>query len=426
MRATRVVSLPSIVFVLVSCTGGGPPDRDARPPVERAVGAAPDVLVLGTGDGPVTVSAANGSVLLERQGAMAGPDGSLVYATTPAAGPSTRLVTLDATTGSVMSRTRIPGSLAVRVASVSGRSVALMAPLDEGLDPWTPVPRSRTTIVVADPTGEMEPRRYHLRGNFEPEAFSSDDARLFLIQYLPAEAPEVYRVTVLELDGGRVHPVTGRFKSPPERMPGVRLSQVLAPDAEQLYTLYSNEGSGYGWNGAGGTEAVTFVHVLNLRKGWAFCAGLPEELWGQPARAQAMAVSPDASRLYVVDTMRATVAVMDTTSLEIVQEAAAPSLVSAGRASASALMSVDGRRLFVGGAGDGREVVVLDAADLGVDDRWRMPDQVSGFGLSPDGRRLYVALGDRVAMLDPETGDQLGDVAFDGAESVFHVATAAG
>jgi hypothetical protein len=29
-------------------------------------------------------------------------------------------------------------------------------------------------------------------------------------------------------------------------------------------------------------------------------------------------------------------------------------------------------------------------------------------------------------MLDPETGDQLGDVAFDGAESVFHVATAAG
>jgi hypothetical protein len=425
MRATRAVSVPMIVLVLVSCTDDRPPDRDARPPGEHTVTAVPDVLVLGTGDGPVTVSAANGSVLLERPGAVAGPAGSVVYATTPAAGPSTRLETLDATTGAVLSRTRIPGSLAVRVASVSGRLVALMEPLDEGLDPWTPVPRSRTTIVVADPTGETEPRRYHLRGNFEPEAFSSDDARLFLIQYLPAEAPEVYRVTVLELDDGRVHGVTGRFRSPPERMPGVRLSQVLAPDAEQLYTLYSNEGSGYGWKGAGGTEAVTFVHVLNLRKGWAFCAGLPEELWGQPARAQAMAVSPDASRLYLVDTMRATVAVMDTKSLEIVQEAAAPSLASAGRARASARVSGDGRRLFVGGAGDGREVVVLDAATLHVADRWRMPDRVSGFGLSPDGRRLYAALGDRVAMLDPETGDRLAEVAFGGAESVHHVGPAA-
>jgi DNA-binding beta-propeller fold protein YncE len=209
-------------------------------------------------------------------------------------------------------------------------------------------------------------------------------------------------------------------------MPGVRLSQVLGPDAEQLYTLYSNEGSGYGWNGDGRTEAVTFVHVLNLRKGWAFCAGLPEELWGQPARAQAMAVSPDGSRLYVVDTTRATVAVMDTRSLEIVQEAAAPSLASAGRARASVLMSVDGRRLFVGGAGDGRQVVVLDAADLSLADRWGMPDRVSGFGMSPDGRRLYVALGDRVTVLDPETGDQLGEVAFGGADSVHLIGSAAG
>jgi DNA-binding beta-propeller fold protein YncE len=287
------------------------------------------------------------------------------------------------------------------------------------------VPRSRTSIVVADPTGEVEPRRYDLRGNFEPEAFSSDDTRLFLIQYLPAEAPEVYRVTVLDLDAGRVGSVAGRFKSPPERMPGIRLSQVLAPDAEQLYTLYSNHGAGYGWNGAGEADAVTFVHVLNLQRGWAFCAGLPEELWGQPARAQAMAVSPDASRLLVVDTMRDTVAVMDTESLEVVQEAAVP-LSSAGRAPASAIVSADGRRLIVGGAGDGREIVVLDGGSLEVAERWRMPGRVSGFGLSPDGTRLYVALGDRVAMLDPRTGERLWEVPVAGAQSVHHVSTATG
>ena len=61
-----------------------------------------------------------------------------------------------------------------------------------------------------------------------------------MIQYLPAETPAVYRVVVLELASGEVRPVRGRFKTPPQRMPGVRLGQVFDPITSQMYTLYSN------------------------------------------------------------------------------------------------------------------------------------------------------------------------------------------
>ena len=85
----------------------------------------------------------------------------------------------------------------------------------------------------------------------------------------------------------------GRFKTPPERMPGIRLAQVFDPPTEQLYTLYTNRAAEYtqgSWADASyGEREVSFVHVLNLRKGWAYCAGLPRALWGQPARAQALA-----------------------------------------------------------------------------------------------------------------------------------------
>ena len=58
----------------------------------------------------------------------------------------------------------------VGVVSESGREVALVEPLPKGWDPTVPVPRARTTIVVADPNGTRDPVTYDLRGNYEPEA----------------------------------------------------------------------------------------------------------------------------------------------------------------------------------------------------------------------------------------------------------------
>ena len=277
-----------------------------------------ETLLLSTQAGPLVVQVPSGSVLFDRPGTVASLGGSWLLSATPSSG-STLLETVDGADAEPASDVRLDGTLDVRVVSESGAAVALTDPLPDGWDPEVPLPRSRTPIVVADPTGAEQPRTYDLRGNFEPEAFSTDDRQLFMIQHLPAEAPTVYRVTVLDLKRGRVYPVFGPYKTPPERMPGIRLQQIISPNADQLYTLYSSARPGYAPHHAAvpNDATVSFVHVLSLQEGWAHCVGLPEELWDRPASEQAMATSPNGRLLYIVDATLGLVTVMDTASLEI-------------------------------------------------------------------------------------------------------------
>jgi hypothetical protein len=338
-------------------------------------------------------------------------------------GDATRLETRDAVTGRLLTTTAVPGALDVSVASLSGHSVAMTKPRDGRADPWIPVPRTRSTIVVADPSGTREARTYRLRGNYEPEAFSIGDARLFLIQYLPAMNPSAYRVTFLDLASGRVNPVFGRFKTQPERMPGERLRQVFDDRTSQLYTLYTNRTKGYDndyWSQDG--DELTFVHVLNLRRGWAYCAGLPRSLWNHPASAEAMTPSPDGRILYIVDSMRGIVAEMDTRSLEIVRTARVD-LGSGDGARTSAVTSADGSTLFVSSSTDAPAVYAIDTDSLAVSARWTLPGTVSDVGLSGDGARLYAALNDHVAVVDPSTGSRLGMLAVRGVAGILNVET---
>jgi sugar lactone lactonase YvrE len=221
-------------------------------------------------------------------------------------------------------------------------------------------------------------------------------------------------------------------------MPGVRLTQVFDAASDQLYTLYTNrpangydgswDGKGYGYGSRGGepsTEAssteVTFVHVLNLRDGWAFCAGLPRALWGRPASAQAMAPSPDGRHLYIVDSTRGLVADMNTRTLRI-RDTVELDLSGSGEARTSAVTSGDGATLFVSSARDGGAVYAIDTASMEVAARWTVRGAVRDLALSGDGSRLYAALDDRVAILDAGTGSVLRDLGFPEA-SIWHVST---
>jgi len=386
---------------LAACTKA--PDDSANRPVP------PETLLLSTQAGPLVVQVPSGSVLFERPGTVASLGGSWLLSATPSAG-STLLETVDGADAEPASDVRLDGTLDVRVVSESGAGVALMDPLPDGWDPEVPLPRSRTSIVVADPTGAEEPRTYDLRGNFEPEAFSTDDRQLFMIQHLPAEAPTVYRVTVLDLKRGRVYPVFGPYKTPPERMPGIRLQQIISPNADQLYTLYSSARPGYAphHDTVPNDATVSFVHVLSLQEGWAHCVGLPEELWDRPASEQAMATSPNGRLLYIVDATLGLVTVMDTASLEI--RTAPIDLAVPGVRHTSAVVSADGSALFVATSGEHSGVTRIDTDTFEVLRTWET-DDVSGLGLSADGERLYVAFDDRVEVMDATSGSELAGVA---------------
>jgi hypothetical protein len=423
MRLKLIIVTSAVVFAAVACTGDSSPGSN---PGSAGGSVPPETLLLGTDSGPLAIRVPTGSVLFERAGAVASPDGSLVFSAS-SRGRSTVLETFEGATGEVVSSTRIPGDLDVRVVSGSGRGVALTEPLPEGWDPQTPIPRSHTTIVVADPTGAREPRTYELRGNFEPEAFSTDDQRLFMIQHLPAETPTVYRVTVLDLRLGRVKPVFGPYKTPPERMPGTRLQQVFAPNGDQLYTLYTSTRPGYAPHGAPvpSDASVSFVHVLSLAKGWAHCVGLPRELWNQPASAQAMTASSDGTRLYIVDSVHGMVVVMDTETLEILRTEELDLRATAVNET-SAKLSADGGTLYVGTGGSDSVLYAIDTTTLQVAHRWPLSGDLSGLGLSLDGMRLYAALGDHLTVLDPATGLELGAVSFTSPGPIVQVSALGG
>jgi len=401
MLRKLMVALSVAALGVAACTQGAPDD---------GAGAVPrETLLLSTEAGPLVVQIPSGSVLFDRPGTVASLGGSWLLSAKPSAG-STLLETVDGADAEPASSVRLDGTLDVRVVAESGAAVALMDPLPDGWDPEVPLPRSRTPIVVADPTGAGQPRTYDLRGNFEPEAFSTDDRQLFMIQHLPAEAPTVYRVTVLDLKRGRVYPVFGPYKAPPERMPGIRLQQIISPNDDQLYTLYSSARPGYAPHHAPvpNDATVSFVHVLSLQEGWAHCVGLPEALWDRPASEQAMATSPNGRLLYIVDPTLGLVTVMDTASLEI--RTAPIDLAVAGVRHTSAVVSADGSALFVATAGEHSGVTRIDTDTFEVVRIWET-DDVSGLGLSADGKRLYVAFGDRVEVMDATTGSELAGVA---------------
>jgi hypothetical protein len=400
MRA-RSVLLVVLALGLAACGGARPADRGRLVPNET--------LLLRTAAGPLAVDVPNGTVVVDGRGAIASVDGARIYEATPS-GAGTTLRTIDAATGEEVSTAGVHGRFDVRVVSATGRAVALMPPFAPGYDAWTPEPRTRTSIVVADPSGSTAPMRFRLSGNFEPEAFSADGSQLFLIQYLPPAAPSVYRVTALDLSTGDVRPAIGPFKGPAERMPGTRLAQVPAVDGSKLFTLYTSDRPGFAPHDAPvPRNAITsFVHVLSLTDGWAHCIGLPRALWGQPASAEAMAVSPDGSTLYLVDADKGVIVTMDTSSLEV----SAPHRVELPPpgADTTAAVSADGSTLFVGTAGAGGAVTAVDTTSFEPVRTWSVDGGVSGLGLSLDGARLYVALSDRLEVLSAATGRDLGAV----------------
>lgn len=360
-------------------------------------------MLLAGGDGLAAIEAPGGQTLFAEEGLVATPDGRTLFRATPTKGTTT-ITTVDPGTGAVVRQTQLDGRWRASVSSVDGMYLALVDP--PRWDDLDPSPRSSTAIVVVDPADASDPRHFDLDGNYEPEAFSADGRRLFMIQHVPALIPSAYRVTYLDLRTGEVAAVRGGFDTPTERMAGSRLGQLWRPDGGQLFTLYSNQPTRYAER-AGGIapphDGVTFVHVLDVREGWAYCVGLPGEMGDSQANDLAMATSADGSSLFVLDVRSGSVARMDTSTLQVPNTARVRGLGEL----AAITTSADGGSLFVAGA---TGVIRLDARTLRPSAQWGLGAPPSALGVSSDGLRLLAVTPGSVTLIDPIDGSVRGEI----------------
>jgi hypothetical protein len=346
-------------------------------------GGTGDLLLLRTSSSVAVMDANKGMVLFTAAGAVPSMDWRHVLRAEHN-GAWTVLSELDPTRGGVTASRTIEGILDIAAVSRDGQRVALVAPGPKGS--LYPAGRATTRIVLDSPAGI---RSIDLRGNFRPEAFSYDASSLFVIEYLPALHPDRYRVRRLDLASDHVVDVRSVDKTLQQAMRGTARTQAMAPNGRRLYTMYTLAGDD-------GATARSFVHMLSLDGLWAHCIDLPLALGTGPEPSIALAVSTDSKRLYVADTFAGLVAEIDTGTRRIVRTAGIslpPENVAHAAATAGKVYLARGARLLT-----------LDRRTLRPVAREDLDGAVSGLQPAADGTMLYAALGDRVAMLDGETG----------------------
>lgn len=399
----RKLGVLAVVPLVIAACGHSP----------SSVSGPNDVLFLRGAAGIQAVSVADGRSQTTFPGGAASPDFSLLATTRPGANGTIALrVEPD---GSELTRASVPGDLVASVVSPSGDLVALNEPRGPGATPYVPAGRTQSRIVVLEPSGDY--RDYTLDGNFVPEAFSRNDGELFMIEYVPAQNPQRYRVRRLLLGSGRVAPI-GRLKvAAPGQMQGTGRTQVYAPDESALYTLYTQQDDPGHDPAAHAEEGHAFVHMLNLAHSWAHCIDLPHPFGGGIASASALAIGSSGSELYVIDWSNGAIAVVMPRKIKVDEVAH----LAFGEPDDETFAALDASRLYVAG---NDSVVVVDRESLSVVDRFQLDQESEGLALSPDTSRLYVSTGDDIVTLDVSTGDRLGDIDAPGNDGIEHVSPA--
>ncbi|GGN24118.1 hypothetical protein FHR83_002865 [Actinoplanes campanulatus] len=391
----NVLMLAGSALVLSGC-------RESAPAV--AATAAPDRLLAESERGLLRLGPFGEQVL---GAAVAGFDGAHVFRSHDGG-----LEQIRPDTGLTLRRTPLTDGWLPRVVATDGRACALSR---SGASD-RPAARARTPLLVVGPDGEKE---YDLPGVIEPDAFTADGTGLFVLDWLPATAPDHYRVRLLDLAGGEIRPLFTRDKTPvpagaEEEMRGDGRQAVLSADRKMLFTLYTHQpGHRHTRDLLSGRPggAHAFVHVLHLAEGWAYCLDLPHPFGEGPVAGHALAA--DDRHLFVADVNSGKLAWADPDSLSIERVVDVPATTGA---TAALAVTTDDRVLL----GAGRTVTVLDRASGGATGSWTVPGPVRGLVPSRDGSRLYAGGPDRLTWLS-RTGAVIGWAPVPGLAALRHV-----
>jgi hypothetical protein len=363
-----------------------------------------DAILITDGSGTVSlVDPAFDEPVFSIDNAVAAPDAETIYRTKPEGG-DTQVDELDASNGAILGSQVVAGQQAIKVVAPNGDAVALMPPDDGSARLYAPIPRETTTITVAW-NDETPARTYELDGNFEPETFSLDADTLFLVEFRPPSDPDRYYVRQLDLISGEIRTGYSPEVIIEPAMRGKARAQVMDPEGEFLYTLYSVDPSDAPILDAQSAEHRSFVHVLDLREERSICIFLGD-FGGGAEDLIGMGISPDGDTLYVVDASRAEIAVVDTREHRVTEVSAVQKLVTDPESATRPAVAVgDDGRVFVSKAG--YVVIELEHGESGFEAVDAIGiisggpnERINGIDLSADGTQLRFAVNNGVVIYD--------------------------
>ncbi len=404
LRALLAAGAMTLLVTLVIGLVNGGSAGDARVLVVDEDGA---VSLVDTATGVTTYTVAD---------ALVAPDRSRLFRTSPVSG-DTLVEELDAGTGEVTASRVVGGDLEIRAVSPRGGAIALLPTRHRTSSIYEPEPRESTAItVVRSQTGGSH--TYYLTGNFEPETFSTAEDTLFLIEYWPPTEPDRYFVRQLDLETRVVRDVYSPEVELQPEMRGTARSQVISPDGDFLYTLYTigpDAEPVHDHHASGGEmDRWGFVHALSLEEEWSHCIFLPVPFGTTDGDGYGLGISPDGDTLYAVDATTNLVARIDARDQHVTKSAEVVE-IEAGGGPLQVAVGLDDT-LYVASNATVIEVqpsLVAEAGWGGGDKRIRALD------VSPDGRQLRVAVANEVMILDLASRVEVATITVPGSVAFF-------
>jgi hypothetical protein len=371
-----------VVFATMSLVSCGSPDADV---------AGGDMLFLSARGGGLTVleQGARTPTYSDRNSTPSSNWSTIVRSEWQ--GNTTKLIANDPTSGVSRWETVVGGLQRVKIVSADGTLVAA-SPRTER---YYLRGRATTSLTVTG-SARLEPKRYELDGNFEPEAFSTDGHSLFLVSYLPSRHPVNYQVRRLDLMTGEVEGVYTPDAHLQQSMGGTARIQAASPDGTRLYTLYTLQGDK-------NTEPRAFVHVLSLDELWAHCIELPDGFVSSDQESAAITVARDGAHVYLVDSNSEALVEIDAEQLAVSRTGTVDLSVARGAYLAD---SSDGT-LY---AASGVQVVAVDLKTFEQRDVWQMFANVTGLQVGTDPNELYVGVDSEIIVLDVTTGNRVDEI----------------